>query len=279
MSATQPADPVTRSANGPSLVRPSHRVSVAWLAIGSMTAVVSLLFGTVQTVGLIAHGERTEQVTISDPAVKVLDIASDAGHVEVIGADVSTVHITARISDGITKTRFRHEVVGDRLQVQVRCTFVIGGPWCRGHLRIVVPRGLEVKIRALDDLVTVRGLTGRVDAESADGSVEAEGLSGPTRLHAGNGTVRAARLRSDSVQADSDNGTVRIVFDRAPLSALAHSDNGDVGVVVPRIGQGYDVQLSSDNGSTDGRVRTDSTSDRHIVASSNNGNATVRYPD
>lgn len=268
-----------RRTDGPQLVRPTPSVAVAWLAIGSVAAVVGLLFGTLQTVGIVAHEERTERFSVRDPAVAVLDVASDAGRIEVIGADVDEVRITARVSDGITATDFRHEVLGDRLQIRVRCTLVIAGPWCRAGLRIVVPRDLEVKVRSREDEVRVRGLAGRVDAESANGTVEGEALSGPVRLHSGNDTVRATRLRSDSVQADSANGSVHVEFDRPPSSALAHSGNGDVEVVVPRGTEGYDVQIESQNGSTDDQVRTTSTSDRRIVATSNNGDVTVRYLD
>lgn len=264
---------------GPTPVRTSPTLNMAWLAVGSLAAVFGLLFGTLQTVGLIAHEERTEQFTVSDPAVRVLDVGSDAGDIEIVGGDVSEVTITARVSDGLVATQFTHEVVGDRLQVRVRCKAIITGPWCRAGLRVMVPRDLEVKVRSNHDSVTVRGVIGRVDAESDDGSVEAEGLAGDVRLHSGNGSVRATRLRSDSVQADSDNGSVRLEFERPALSVIADSDNGSVEVAVPRTETGYAVDISSNEGSADNLVRTDSESNRRIVATSDNGSVTVRYLD
>lgn len=265
--------------DNPARVRTSPGVNTAWLVVGSIAALLGLFFGVVQVVGLLAHEERTETATISDPAVAVLDVASDAGRVEIVGADVTEVRITARVSDGLTATDFRHRVVGDRLEVRVRCNGLVGGPWCRAGLRILVPRDLEVRVRSDSDRVIVRGITGRVDAASGDGSVEAEGLSGAVILHSSNGEVRASRLRASSIQADSDNGSVRLEFDRAAGSTIAKSANGNVEISVPRDGKGYAIDISSANGSTDNQVQTDSTSARRVVASSANGNVTVRYLD
>jgi DUF4097 and DUF4098 domain-containing protein YvlB len=127
--------------------------------------------------------------------------------------------------------------------------------------------------------VALRGITGRVDAESTDGSVEGESLSGPTRLHSSNGSVRASRLRTESLQADSSNGSVRVEFATPPLSAIASSDNGDVDVAVPPGEEAYAVDVDSGNGSTRNLVRSDPESERRIVATTDNGSVTVRYLD
>lgn len=263
--------------SGPALVRTGPALNTAWLAVGSLAAVVGLLFGTLQVLGLVAHEEHDETIRIDDPAVAVLDVSSDGGTIEVIGTDTDAVRIDARVSEGLTETDFRQEVVGDQLQVRVRCKAVVSNMWCKADLRIVVPRDLEVRVRTHNGRVTLRGIRGRADAESSNGTVEAEALSGATRLHSDNGTVRATRLRTDSIQADSTNGSVRLEFDTPPLSAIARSDNGSVEVAVPRGDEGYAVDVSSDNGSTDSRVKTDPESERRIVASSDNGSVTVRY--
>ncbi len=263
----------------PAPVRTSPGVRTAWLALGSLAAVFGLTFSTFQVVGLIAHEERDETVLIADPAVAVVDVASQGGTIEVVGADVDDVRIEARVSDGLVATRFTQEVVGDRLQIRVRCQLLIDNQWCSANLRIVMPRDLELKVRSADDRVNLRGLTGRVDAEADDATVEAESLSGATRLHSDNGSVRATRMRTDSIQADSGNGSVRLQFARPPRSVITHSDNGSVEIAVPRDDTGYAVDATSDNGSTDTQVRTDPDSDRRIVASSSNGSVTIRYLD
>ncbi|MGN6692543.1 MAG: DUF4097 family beta strand repeat-containing protein [Aquihabitans sp.] len=263
----------------PAPVRTTPPVRAAWLAVGSLAAVVGLLYSTFQVVSLIAHEEYDTTARVTDPAVAVLDVSSQGGSIEVVGADVDDVRIDAHVSDGMVATQFTHDVVGDRLQVRVRCRMVLENQWCSADLRIVIPRDLEVKVRSSDDSVSLRGLAGRVDAESGNGPVEAESLAGDTRLHSDNGSVRASRLRTASLQADSSNGSVRVEFATAPLSAIARSDNGSVEVALPRGEEGYAVDISSGNGSTHDLVKSDPESERRVVARSDNGSVTVRYLD
>ena len=110
--------PSRSTPDNPAMVRTSAGTNTAWLAVGSIAAVVTLFFGVVQVVGLLAHEERNEVVTIADPAVTVLDVASDVGRVEIIGANVTDIRISAHVSDGMVATNFRHRVVGDRLEVR-----------------------------------------------------------------------------------------------------------------------------------------------------------------
>jgi hypothetical protein len=274
-----PPPPPATPGPGPARVRTTPAVRGAWLVLGSVAATVGLLYSTFQVAGIIAHEEHDETVRIADPAVAVLDVGSDGGSIEIIGADVEDVRIEARVSDGLVPTRFTQDVVGDRLQVRVRCRLAIENQWCRADLRIVIPRDLEVAVRSSEDSIALRGLSGRVDAESGNGSVEAESLSGSTRLHSSNGSVRAARLRTESLQADSDNGSVRVEFATPPRSAIARSTNGSVDVAVPRGVERYAVDVASENGSTRNLVRSDPESDRRIVATTSNGSVTVRYLD
>lgn len=277
VQAPPPPPPPPPPTRGSGATRPSPTVRATWLAAGSALAILGLIISTLQVVGQIAHEEHEESVRFNDPAISVLDVSTDGGTVEVIGADVADLRIEARVSDGLIETAFTSEVVGDRLHVRVRCRGVIVNEWCRAKLRIVVPRDLEVKVRSASDSVTLRSLDGRVDAETGDGTVEAESLGGATRLRSANGSVRGSRLRTSSVQADSDNGSVRLELAVTPLSVIAHSDNGSVDVAVPRGDESYAVDAGSGNGSTDTLVRTDPASQRRIVASTSNGNITVRY--
>ena len=65
---------------------------------------------------------------------------------------------------------------------------------------------------------------------------------------------------------------------RAPRSVRAESDNGDVVVIVPRGSELYAVDATTDNGDAATPIRTDPSARRRIVARSDNGDVTVRYP-
>jgi DUF4097 and DUF4098 domain-containing protein YvlB len=64
-----------------------------------------------------------------------------------------------------------------------------------------------------------------------------------------------------------------------PQDLRATTDNGSIEVVLPDTPDAYAVDTSTDNGSIRNDVRTDSTSDRTITLSTDNGNITLRYPD
>jgi hypothetical protein len=62
------------------------------------------------------------------------------------------------------------------------------------------------------------------------------------------------------------------------MQVQASATHGDVTVVLPRTGESYHVDASSDHGSTDTAVRTDPTGRRTIDLASEQGDVTVRYP-
>ena len=92
------------------------------------------------------------------------------------------------------------------------------------------------------------------------------------------GSVIGTGLRSAAVDADSDNGSVRLTFAEPPRNVEATTDNGSVEVVVPDDDTTYLVDIDSQHGSTDIGVRTDPDSDRLVRGRTQNGNVTVRYP-
>ena len=78
-------------------------------------------------------------------------------------------------------------------------------------------------------------------------------MSGTTAdvvLTSDHGSVDASRLRSQYARASSDHGTVRLGFAATPMQVQASATHGDVTVVVPRTGEAYRVDLSTDHGST-----------------------------
>lgn len=250
--------------------------ATAWLAIGSLITVVVLGFGTYQAVGVLAHEERIERDTIDANGIGVLDIDSDDGSIEVIGTDGDDIVLTARVSDGLQPTRYHHEVIGDRLEVRVRCPGP-SSPWCQVRLRVEVPRELQVTVHAQNGGVSLRGLDGRAAASSENGSVDADGLGGPAQLISENGSVRATGLRSSAVVARSENGSVSLTHTEAPRTVAATSENGTVEVAIPSGDEAYVVDIGSGDGSTTNGIRTDPASDRSITARSENGTVNVRY--
>lgn len=255
---------------------PNPAIRWLWLGVGSVFAVGAVGFGTVQTVSALAHEEITQELSFDAAGITLLDVEDDSGSVEVTGADVDEITVVAEISNGLFETRHRETVEGSTLRLRASCPPL--GTWCSVDYRIVVPRDLDAVLRIDNGHVIARDLDGDVEVDADNGRVELVRLSGDVHASTDNGRVTATGLRSDRVEADADNGRVELTFAEPPTSVVATSDNGRVDVVVPDTDDAYRVEVETEHGSRDVAVRTDPTSDRSIVAETDNGSVTVRYP-
>lgn len=254
----------------------SPTVRRAWLVGGSLLAAVGLVVGTARIVGALAHVEETEVATFPAAGVDVLDIRSPQGTIDVRGGDVDEITVTAEISHGLRPTGHTATVAGGVLRVRASCPLFVA--WCEVDYRVEVPAGVDVVASTDDGRLIVRDVTGDVRADGDNGSLELTRLAGDLDVTTGNGRVDATGLRSPSVRAGTENGSVRLEFAEPPAAVEATSRNGRVDVVVPDTPDAYRVDLGTHNGATDVGVRTDPSSDRSVVASTHNGDVTVRYP-
>jgi DUF4097 and DUF4098 domain-containing protein YvlB len=147
--------------------------------------------------------------------------------------------------------------------------------WCSVDYVIEVPHETRVEIDN-DDGTRVENISGDVEVRSS-GSIEAEGLSGLVLLSTDYGSVRATGMRSQVVEAGSDNGSVRISMEVPPRTVIAKSDNGSVEVLVPRTDDTYSVDVDTDFGSRTIDVATDPLSSRRLTARTSNGSARLGY--
>ena len=250
-----PSNP-TSTPSTPSTRTVAPRRSPVWLIAGSVLAAVLLVGTTYQVVDVLAHDEHSHRWVV-------------------IGAPVDRVTIEARVSDGLRATTFGHRVVDDRLEVDASCPG-FGSVWCGVDYVIEVPHDTVVEIANDEGGTRVEDVRGRVEVTSS-GLIDVSGLSGLVVLRSENGAVRATGLRSEVVEARSSNGSVRVASEVAPRSVIATSDNGSVEVLVPRTGDSYAVDVSSDNGSTTNEVITDPEAIRRITARSDNGSVRVAH--
>jgi hypothetical protein len=250
----------------------------AWLAAGSILTVGAFGWGTFNVVDLLAHEVRTVSETIDAEGVSMIDIDNSTGRVVITGTEADEIAIVARISDGLRATGHSTRVVGDRLEIRGSCP-VLGSMWCSVDYQIEVPADIDLDIDVDDDRVEVVDMRGALTIDNDNGSIEIRGADGPLRATTDNGRVHATGVRSETVSADSDNGSVEIVMVAPPQRLAATSDNGSVTVVLPDTPDAYAVDANTDNGRVRNDVRTDSTSPRTITLSSDNGNITLRYPD
>ena len=250
--------------------------SAAWIIGGSLLTVFVLCGATLNAVSLVAREDETVTSEFDAAGLVALDIRVETGSIEVVGTDTDVIRLTVDLTHGLRPTGHRAEVEGDTLVVRSSCPWV--GQWCDADYRLEVPAELAVRADIDDGHLTIRDIDGPVEADGDDGSLELVRLSGDLVADTENGSVVATGLRSQSVDADSDNGSVRLTFAEPPRLVEATTDNGGVEVVVPDDDTTYLVDIDTDHGSTDIGVRTDPDSDRQIFGRSHNGSVTVRYP-
>jgi hypothetical protein len=249
------------TAASPALPAPvvRHRGRPAWRILASVVTLAALLWGTINVVNLLSHSEHHFSRTFTADGVTRIDVSTDRGSVRVIATERDDIRMSAYLSDGLGGTDHAARRRGERLLIDGSCNFPIAY-WCTASYTLRVPRDVKLVLWSGSGDVRVSGTTADVDLTSQHGSVD------------------ATRLRSEVARASSDHGSVGLRFARAPMQVRAESAHGDVTVVLPRTGEAYRVDASSEQGSTDTTVHTDSTARRSIDASSEHGDVTVRYP-
>jgi hypothetical protein len=249
------------TAAAPSLPAPvvRHRGRPAWRILASLLSVAALLWGTLNVVNLLAHGEQHFRRTLAAEGVTRIDVSTDRGSVRVIATDRDDIRLSGYLSDGLGGTDNAVRRRGSRLLIDGACNFPVAY-WCTASYTLRVPRDVKLVLWAGSGDVRVSGTTADVDLTSQHGSID------------------TTRLRSQYVRASSDHGHVRLRFATAPMQVRASTEHGDVEVVLPRGDAAYRVDLSTDHGSTDSAVRTDPTARRTVDASSEHGDVDVRYP-
>jgi hypothetical protein len=250
----------------------------AWLAAGSVLTIAAFGWGTFNVVDLLAHEVSTVTEVIDAEGVSMIDIDNSTGRVVVTGTDTDEITIVARVSDGLRDAENSYRIVDGRLEIRGTCP-LFGSMWCSVDYRIEIPADVALDIDVDDERVEVVDMRGAITVDNDNGSIRIRGAEGALALDADNGRIEATGIRSSTVSADSDNGSVEIVMAVPPDTLDARSDNGSVTVVLPDTPDAYAVDASTDNGNVRNDVRHDPTSSRTITVSSDNGNVTVRYPD
>jgi hypothetical protein len=258
---------------GPAGSRPDRgmRTSLRILAVGLSLLTVGWTAFTVAS--LLAR--VTDHRSATYQGVRALDVDLGFESVDIVGvADATSVSMTRSYTWSLGKPSVTNRLDGDLLSISSSCPFSVG-LGCSGHVRLVVPKTLDVQVHNSDGSVTLRDLDGAVELSTSDGGIDASNLTGKVKLHSSDGSVVVTGLRSDDVDASTSDGSVRLSFAVAPSSVTAHSGDGSIEVVVPADGKAYDVSASTGDGSRDVSVPTDSSSARHMELSSGDGSIRV----
>lgn len=227
-----------------------------WLAAGTVLMVLTLGWGSLNVVELLAREQRTEVVQIDDP-IAAVEIDAEHGSVRVVATGGTSTVVTTRISEGLRSPGIEQAVVGDRLVATSSCP-MFADIWCSVSYVVEVPDGTDVDVRTSHGTLRVMGEVGTVTAVTQHGEVEIEGSSG-------------------EVRAESRHGDVSIALSSSPRSVRADTRHGDVELVIPDAPGAFRVDLRTHDGDTVNAIRSDPAGERIVELSTRHGDVVARY--
>ncbi len=260
-----------RPTRGPAGGEPGLRSPLRVLVV--VLALLMVGWGALTLASLLARGNGEAGGSYS--GIRTLEVDTGFESVEIVGsADATKVTMSRSYHWSLSRPTVRASRDGNVLRISSSCPFQVG-IGCTGKVRLQVPEGIDVRADTSDGDLTLRALTGPVDASAADGDIEADALSGDLSLRVKDGSVDASGIRTRTVSARSADGDVRLSFAVVPTSVTGESKDGSITVLVPPGRTAYDVDVSVKDGSRTVEVPTDPDAGRHITLSAADGSLTV----
>lgn len=293
-----PPPPPSSSPGGADGPRPGRTVS-AWLVVGLVLALITILQGAGQVIAVIGRESDTVEQTVDARPELVVRLGSGDVTVTAAGtgaqAGTGTIAVRAHRSWALNEPELEWTTTADRVELRVRCGFVLVG-WCSANLELTVPADTRLDVDTNSGEVIATGLRADVKLSTDSGRVSARDVSGSADLSTDSGDVQVTGARGDlllqtdsgsidvfdsgvgTLEADTDSGSISLDLVTDPQRVVAKTDSGRVEIQLPDTpGVAYLLDLSTGSGSTDGAVRTDPASTRTITAKSDSGNVIVRY--
>ena len=151
-----------------------------------------------------------------------------------------------------------------------------------GSLRVRVPRGLDLNVKAASGDVQVRDTQGALRCKVLSGDVDCSGITGQAAILALSGDVRITCDNVDKLDVDAYSGDVRAETAVSPEGEITlKSKSGDIRLLVPPT-QGLDIEAHLLSGDLDCALPHSITSqstgfrvDEHYKVRVNGGGPTV----
>jgi hypothetical protein len=169
-------------------------------------------------------------------------------------------------------------------------TFTTGCSRCDVDYDLVVPASARMWIRTDSGQINVTGVAG-ADLDTDSGTMSVRHVKGAVTTHSDSGTltvddlggdftaatdsasVHGTALRSATVAASSDSGTISLGFTAAPTSVRMKSDSGSLNLKVP--GGPYAIDVHTDSGGQDIKVPNDSAARSRLNLRTDSGSVNV----
>ncbi|MFC5832792.1 DUF4097 family beta strand repeat-containing protein [Nonomuraea insulae] len=194
--------------------------------------------------------------------VAALHVEADSGTVDVVESDRRGIRVTERLNWRKDKPKTSHKVQGDTLELTFTCPNTWGwgaiGTSCDVSYQVEVPRGLRVKVGSDSGNLTLKNLSGELEATTDSGAIQASELTGK------------------QVVTKTDSGDMNLAFAGQPDQVTTTTDSGKTVIQVP---QGpYNIVTKTDSGNQDIKAASVPSAQRTIKLSSDSGDMEVMTP-
>ncbi|SEF67642.1 Putative adhesin [Nonomuraea solani] len=222
---------------------------------GGLLASAALLSGCGLASITGPSNEDTASYQVTEKVTR-LDLKSGSGEALITETDGTAVRVVETLRwRGDDKPKPEHKVEADALLLTYDCSSEWGN--CSVDYKIEVPKGLRVDLDAGSGNLTLRGLTGEIDANVGSGDLDATGLAGK------------------KVYAKAGSGNIELKYTTAPQTVDLQVGSGDITLHVPE--GGYDVKTEVGSGDANVSVKDEASSPNKISLSAGSGDITVRH--
>ena len=191
-----------------------------------------------------------EHLDIEEPVVS-LEVDVGSGDLEIIGADVDQVSVSAKIEGA--SNHLGHALEDGRLILFDDCNEFL----CGVNVTAFVPAAVPIVLR------------------TGSGDIRARGTRAEAAVRTGSGDIDARDMLGVAIQAETGSGDVALGV-RAPAEhVVVRTGSGDVELVVPRGGYRLDVSTESGDEHVDG-VHDDDSAAGFIEVDTGSGDVQVR---
>jgi len=218
---------------------------------GMRVLMVPLLAATLASAGcdLMTASMRAEQTAQWQKSYPItasgnVDIENLNGKIEVEPSSGATVEVTALkkargASDEAAKAALdritiAEDVSGDHVKIEAKFPKdggFFGGSNGTVEFHVKVPAGVTARFGNVNGEVNVRGLSGRVTAETTNGGVTAREIAGQLDASTTNGglNIDLAKVADGGVKLECTNGGIQVKLPRDAKATIAASiTNGDI---------------------------------------------------
>lgn len=260
-----PTRPLTRSP-----LSPGRRVA---LTIGGVAGATLIAWGGYTVLGLLAGETAAREHRVLSVERPSLTVELSSGDVTIRRGTGPDVVLDRTISYGLRQPRIEERSDADGVLIKADCPG-FAGFLCEVSYEIAVPDGLTVQLVSTSGSQTVRDInTAGLRLQMSSGDAVLHGVSGPLEVRTSSGSVRAERLRSETVDVQVSSGDIELGFAAAPRRVDVEASSGDVEVGLPD--DRYRVITDTRSGEKRVDIAVDPAADRTVELRTSSGDVQV----